>query len=105
MSNFEASNKKEVSESAFEFLLAELYAFPPSSLGTSDETPERAGKLDSMGYDVGYRYAERILSMQKLIGPEPLDVIKFICKEFWEEVFRKKVCLCSNRPYAIYILT
>lgn len=27
----------------------------------------------------------------KFIGSEPLDVIKFICKEFWEELFKKKV--------------
>jgi hypothetical protein len=22
---------------------------------------------------------------------DPLEVVKFVCKEFWEEVFRKKV--------------
>ena len=94
MAAFDASSRKEISESAFEFLLAEL-TIPTGS--SSDDSTELANKLDCMGYNVGYRYAERILSMQKLIGSEPLDVIKFICKEFWEEVFRKKVrifCCC-----------
>ncbi len=30
-------------------------------------------------------------SQQKLLGTEPLDIVKFICKEFWEQIFKKKV--------------
>jgi hypothetical protein len=27
----------------------------------------------------------------KFVGVDALDLIKFICKEFWEEVYKKKV--------------
>lgn len=29
----------------------------------------------------------------KFIGTDALDLMKFICKEFWEEAFRKKVTM------------
>lgn len=35
---------------------------------------------------------EKVAANHKYVGTEPLDLVKFICKEFWEEVFRKKVC-------------
>ncbi len=85
-----AESKTEVSESAFEFLLAEILAMPlPSS--QLDSNTVLIQRLDSMGFDVGFRYVEKILSLQKFLGTEPLDVVKFVCKEFWEEVFKKKV--------------
>ena len=34
---------------------------------------------------------EKLGNNNKFIGSDPLDLIKFICKEFWEEIFRKKV--------------
>ncbi len=34
---------------------------------------------------------EKTSNNHKFIGVEPLDVVKFVCKEFWEEIFRKKV--------------
>jgi hypothetical protein len=37
------------------------------------------------------RWIEKLASGHKFIGTDPLDLIKFICKEFWEELFKKKV--------------
>jgi hypothetical protein len=34
---------------------------------------------------------EKLGNNNKFIGSDPLDLIKFICKEFWEEIFREKV--------------
>lgn len=80
-------SQREVSESAFEYLLSEILALP---FPTENENE----KLLSIGYDVGYRYAEKLALSIKPLGSEPLDLVKFVCKEFWEEVFKKKV---SNR--------
>ena len=38
-----------------------------------------------------YSLIEKTSNNHKFIGVEPLDVVKFVCKEFWEEIFRKKV--------------
>lgn len=45
---------------------------------------------------------EKVAANHKYVGTEPLDLVKFICKEFWEEVFRKKV---SSRSRAVLYLT
>ncbi len=42
------------------------------------------------GFRVGRQLAERYTANRPRLG-EPLEVIKFICKEFWAEVFRKQV--------------
>lgn len=100
----EVSNRKDVSESAFEFLLAELFALAQHGAENaaddlSDSANTVAVRLDNMGFHVGYRFTEKILASQKLLGTEYLDVIKFICKEFWEEVFKKKVNFISSLCY------
>jgi trafficking protein particle complex subunit 6 len=50
-------------------------------------------RLESMGHDVGCRLTER-LTQARLLLPEPLDAVKFICKDFWSELFRKQVRCC-----------
>ena len=42
------------------------------------------------GFRVGKQLAERYTANRSRTG-EPLEVIKFICKEFWVAVFRKQV--------------
>lgn len=44
------------------------------------------------GYRVGRQLVERYTADKPRLG-ETLDVIKFICKEFWNEVFHKQVAL------------
>lgn len=41
------------------------------------------------GFRVGRQLAERYTANRARLG-EPLEVIKFICKEFWADVFRKQ---------------
>eukprot|EP00611_Tribonema_gayanum_P009522 TRINITY_DN19322_c0_g1_i1.p1 TRINITY_DN19322_c0_g1~~TRINITY_DN19322_c0_g1_i1.p1 ORF type:complete len:166 (-),score=38.46 TRINITY_DN19322_c0_g1_i1:72-569(-) len=47
-------------------------------------------RLESLGWDVGCRLTER-LCQTKLLSGEPLEAVKFICKDFWTEVFRKQI--------------
>ena len=42
------------------------------------------------GFRVGRQLAERYTANRARTG-EPLEVIKFICKEFWVAAFRKQV--------------
>jgi hypothetical protein len=47
--------------------------------------------------------AKIVANSTKYIGTEPLDLVKFICKEFWEEVFKKKVyCLSLAKTIPAY---
>ena len=47
-------------------------------------------KVYRIGFDVGNRVVERLVKDKPLIVTD-LDVVKFICKEFWHTVFRKQV--------------
>ena len=89
-----------------------------STLTSSDEESSifaaemAAAKVERMGYSVGFRLCER-LAQNKTFGavvsnnynqqsqsqPDPaqavaasqLEAVKFLCKEFWMEVFRKQI--------------
>jgi len=95
---------KEISESAYEYLLGEILAlnYPVKS---NDEPAAVIQRLDLLGYDVGYRLIEKVAANNKFIGSEPLDLIKFICKEFWEEVFRKKVDKLQTNHRGVFVLS
>ncbi len=56
------------------------------------------------GYDIGYRYAE-LLVRDKPIGTEELDVIKFICKDVWFELFRKNIDKLQMNRKGMFVLS
>ena len=41
----------------------------------------------------------------KFIGSDPLDVVKFVCKEFWEDLFRKKIDKLQTNHRGVFVLT
>lgn len=49
-----------------------------------------ATRLESLGYRVGYSLAERLCKDLPRF-PGELECVKFICKEFWNNVFGKQV--------------
>ena len=77
-----------ISESSLEYLLAEILSYIETSKITDNDINIT---LEQFGYNIGYKYIEKIAPNTKSIGVQPLDLVKFICKEFWEELFFKKV--------------
>ncbi|KAJ9081601.1 hypothetical protein DSO57_1012930 [Entomophthora muscae] len=47
-------------------------------------------KLDNLGYRVGLSLVERF-TMNHSLFKDTLDVVKFICKEYWMLLFRKQI--------------
>ena len=75
----------ETSESALDYLLLEIVE------SARLEDPEQSLlKLEQMGYRVGQTLAEKY-SRDKARFNDTLEVIKFICKDFWISVFKKQV--------------
>jgi hypothetical protein len=60
-------------------------------------------KLEGLGYSVGGRLCERY-SRDLNWFSEQLDVIKFLCKEFWLAVFQKQVDKLQTNYKGIYVL-
>jgi len=79
-----------------------------------------AAKIERLGFDVGYRLCER-LAQHKALGPPPvpssagkdgpdpsasiqLEAVKFLCKEFWTEVFRKQIDKLQTNHRGVFVL-
>eukprot|EP01039_Chlorochromonas_danica_P017893 gene17893-21398_t len=100
-----ASNtKREVSESSFEYFLGEILSLS-YPMPSNDPVGEETRRLENIGYEVGYRMIEKLGNNNKFIGSDPLDLIKFICKEFWEEIFRKKIDKLQTNHRGVFVLT
>lgn len=102
-----------------------------STLTSSDEESSifaaemAAAKVERMGYSVGFRLCER-LAQNKTFGavvsnnynqqsqsqPDPaqavaasqLEAVKFLCKEFWMEVFRKQIDKLQTNHRGVFVL-
>jgi len=95
------AGKRELAESCFEFLYLELVR--TFYVKEEDDRGTRAS-LDAMGFQVGQQLAERY-TLERARFSDHLEVIKFICKEFWNELFKKQVDnLKTNRNREIFVL-
>ena len=61
-------------------------------------------RLELLGFNTGYRFIERLAKDYPKFKDE-LDLLKFICKDFWVAVFRlDKLFLLSNSNQSIIFL-
>ncbi|KAI6228922.1 hypothetical protein M3Y99_01171800 [Aphelenchoides fujianensis] len=60
-------------------------------------------RLEALGYRVGYSLVER-LSRDIPRIPSELESVKFICKEFWTNVFGKQVDNLRTNHEGIYVI-
>jgi len=114
-----------VSEVVFEFLLDEVLHWVEEhsreQASSSDREEEAllaaemaAAKLERMGYSVGFRLCERLVqhkplstahqSQQESSSAPQLEAVKFLCKEFWTEVFRKQIDKLQTNHRGVFVL-
>ncbi|CAD5223898.1 unnamed protein product [Bursaphelenchus okinawaensis] len=75
-------------------------------LGLSDKVFEQANvetRLERMGFRVGYSLAEKLSKDMPRI-PGELESVKFICKEFWNNVFGKQVDNLRTNHQGTYVI-
>jgi hypothetical protein len=61
-------------------------------------------RLDALGYRVGLGIVEK-LSQHSARPTTPLDMIKFICKDLWQIVFRKQIDNLKTNHRGTFVLT
>ncbi|KAL9654412.1 hypothetical protein ABK040_010439 [Willaertia magna] len=89
--------------SCFEFLHMEIVDLLLQD--TSKYSKEKAySVVENMGFTVGVRIAEKLTKDRTTRFSDDLDIIKFICKEFWYEVFRKQVDNLKTNHRGTYVL-
>jgi len=60
-------------------------------------------KLEQMGFSTGCRFAERLtINWQRF--KDELDVMKFICKEYWVALFNKQMDNLRTNHQGVYVL-
>jgi len=72
-----------------------------------DEEEERDAvffRLEGQGYRVGQGLVERF-SKDRPRFTDTLDVIKFLCKDLWQVVFRKQIDNLKTNHRGVYVLT
>lgn len=47
--------------------------------------------VERHGFEVGYRFAERLVASCALMVADHLEAVKFLCKDFWQAVFGKQI--------------
>jgi len=98
--------KAECAESLFDYLFAAMI----DALRTGGDQGPRNDELlaetvRAIGFDVGYRLAEstaqgRVLPADAL----EVNVMKFICKEFWIEIFKKQIDKLQTNNQGVFVL-
>ncbi|KAK8774471.1 trafficking protein particle complex subunit Trs33 [Amblyomma americanum] len=89
-------------DALFEFLFMEM----TNSIYCQDDAAERDAsvtKLEQIGFSTGYRLVERLTKDWPRFKTE-LDVIKFICKEFWSAVYKKQIDNLRTNHHGVYVL-
>jgi hypothetical protein len=61
-------------------------------------------KLDSLGYSVGVRLSERYCKDSSQVFLDPLDAIKFVCKEYWLAIFKKQIDKLQTNYKGIWVI-
>mmetsp|Transcript_16941 Transcript_16941/g.66080 ORF Transcript_16941/g.66080 Transcript_16941/m.66080 type:complete len:166 (+) Transcript_16941:125-622(+) len=98
----QATQQRQVSASCMEYLHMEMVRHVvQSSSGLSDEA--MYVKLENLGFEVGRRLAE-LYTTERRKFKDNLEIIKFICKEFWTEVYRKQIDNLRTNHRGVFVL-
>ena len=93
---------RDVSESCVESLLTEMV----SSYCTrfyADKPDLAARRIEAIGYQVGHQLSERY-TMERPRFSDHLEAIKFICKDFWSELFKKQIDNLKTNHRGTFVL-
>ena len=61
-------------------------------------------RLEGMGFGIGHRFVERHTRSRTPRLSDPLDIVKFLCKDLWTELFRKKIDKLQTNHRGVYVL-
>uniref|UniRef100_A0A8D0AQR5 Trafficking protein particle complex subunit 6B n=2 Tax=Sander lucioperca TaxID=283035 RepID=A0A8D0AQR5_SANLU len=91
-------------EAAFQFLHNEViqYIYKSAESGET-ENGRHIAKLENMGFRVGQGLIERLTKDTARFKDE-LDIMKFVCKDFWTCVFKKQIDNLRTNHQGIYVL-
>ncbi|KAF7658415.1 hypothetical protein LDENG_00013310 [Lucifuga dentata] len=91
-------------EAPFQFLHHEMIQHVYRSAADGEpETGRNVSRLENLGFRVGQGLVERLTKDTARFKDE-LDIMKFICKDFWTCVFKKQIDNLRTNHQGIYVL-
>ncbi|CAM6101974.1 unnamed protein product [Calypogeia fissa] len=94
---------REVAESCIDSVNLELVHTYCSRLHPTK--PDLAARrIEAIGFQVGLQLAERYTNKERPRFGDHLEAIKFICKDFWTEVFKKQVDNLKTNHRGVFVL-
>ncbi|XP_028849803.1 trafficking protein particle complex subunit 6b isoform X2 [Denticeps clupeoides] len=91
-------------EALFQFLHNEVIQYVYKSAENGEmENGRCVSKLEHLGFRVGQGLIERFTKDTSRFKDE-LDVMKFICKDYWTSVFKKQIDNLRTNHQGIYVL-
>eukprot|EP01012_Entosiphon_sulcatum_P009761 TRINITY_DN15586_c0_g1_i1.p1 TRINITY_DN15586_c0_g1~~TRINITY_DN15586_c0_g1_i1.p1 ORF type:complete len:208 (+),score=28.64 TRINITY_DN15586_c0_g1_i1:56-679(+) len=96
--------QQQVADTCLELMHQELVDYVIRTHGKSQESMYLV--LENIGFTVGQRLIERLTKerQKELLFKETLDYIRFLCKEFWTDCFRKPVDSLKTNNKGLYQL-
>ncbi|XP_037440690.1 trafficking protein particle complex subunit 6b-like [Triticum dicoccoides] len=93
---------REVSESCVDGVVMEMVAAYCGRFYAAK--PElAAGRIEAIGFQVGHQLSERY-AMERPRFTDHLEAIKFICKDFWSELFKKQIDNLKTNHRGTFVL-
>ncbi|KAL9272191.1 Trafficking protein particle complex subunit 6B-like protein [Drosera capensis] len=93
---------REVSGSCVDSLLIEMVSsYADRFYATKPELAAR--RIESIGFQVGQQLSERY-TMERPRFTDHLEAIKFICKDFWSEIFKKQIDNLKTNHRGTFVL-
>ncbi|KAI4310990.1 hypothetical protein MLD38_035928 [Melastoma candidum] len=93
---------REVSESCVDSLLIEMVSSYCNRF-YADKPDLAARRIEAIGYQVGHQLSDRY-TMERPRFTDHLEAIKFICKDFWSEVFKKQIDNLKTNHRGTFVL-
>ncbi|XKL69239.1 hypothetical protein PGB90_007008 [Kerria lacca] len=84
----------------FEFLHHEIVAYCNSK---SKKEKEDVSELEYIGFACGYRIIERLTKDWPRFKEE-LDMLKFLCTDFWSSIYQRQVDNLRTNHQGVYVL-
>ncbi|CAO2837163.1 unnamed protein product [Amaranthus hypochondriacus] len=93
---------KEVAQSCVDSLLIEMVSSYCDRF-YSNKPELAARRIEAIGYQVGHQLSERY-TMERPRFSDHLEAIKFICKDFWSEIFKKQIDNLKTNHRGTFVL-
>ncbi|KAL6584439.1 hypothetical protein OROMI_003728 [Orobanche minor] len=94
---------REVAVSCVESLMAEIVSL--YGKGVYAKKPELAApRIEAIGFQVGHRLSESRFTMDRPRFTDHLEAIKFICKDFWSDLFKKQIDNLKTNHRGTFVL-